>query len=197
MVASIGSSVSNWSDSLFSKLDTKNKGYIDKDDMATALSAAGGASANGASSTVDDTFAQLDGDKDGKVTRSELSASIEKVGDELQAQADQARVARTGASAPQGAAPAGGPPAGGGGGSTDSSASYVAAADTNNDGTVSADEQAAYDKLMAQQQTAAAAGEDKDVDASADPDRELAKALNLLKAYADNGSASGAVSVSV
>jgi Ca2+-binding EF-hand superfamily protein len=47
MVASISSNssaVSNWADSVYSKLDTKNQGYIEKTDLQDALSKA---SANG------------------------------------------------------------------------------------------------------------------------------------------------------
>ena len=91
MVASVSSStngVSNWTDSVFSKLDTKNQGYIDKSDLATALSATGDSAGSGDDSAVDDMFGAIDGDSDGKVTKSELSEAVSKLSDQLNAQFD-------------------------------------------------------------------------------------------------------------
>lgn len=135
-------------DALFAKLDTQKKGYIDAADLKNAAGAA----------KVDDTsaaaaFKQIDSDGNGKVTKSELSTAIDKVGDQLNAQLDASRTKTASA----GAKPAGGGGGHGGGGaapaasSSDSAttAKYVAAADTNADGTVSADEEAAYKKLQA------------------------------------------------
>ena len=140
-------STANISESIFAKLDTKKKGYIDAADLKNAAGAAKADDANAA-----EAFKQIDTDGDGKVTKSELSAAIDKVGDELNAQLDQSRM--------QAASVGGKPPAGGGGGggaprvesgSSDSetTSKYVAAADINGDGTVSADEAAAYKKLQA------------------------------------------------
>jgi len=153
MVASISSNtVSDWSSALFSKLDTKQQGYIEKSDIEAAFAKTGSAGASGDTSAADQLFAQLDGDQDGKVTKSELSTAIGKLADQLNAQFDQARVARGGGKGPPPAQGAGGPPPGAGAGgaapAADTSA-YNAAADTNNDGTVSADEAAAYAKLLA------------------------------------------------
>ena len=186
MVASISSStVSDWSNALYSKLDTNNQGYISKTDLeaayakatgttsASATSATGGASGTADTSAADQLFAQIDTNKDGKITKSELSDAVSKVADQLNAQYDQSRVAN-------GAQPAAGGgghvndgdghgrvgakgAVGGGGGapastgsstsgstsSTSSTSTYIAAADTNGDGTVSADEAAAYAKLQA------------------------------------------------
>lgn len=175
MVASISSSstnsssVSNWADSVFSKLDTKKQGYIEKSDLESALSAAGNGS-GGQSVDIDSTFGALDGDDDGKVTKSELTEAMTKLSDQLNAQFDASRVgggtqppsgpplegegeegamgALGGMGGPRGA---GGPPPGGGAqgaggagsaGETDetSSSTYVAAADTDGDGTVSEEE---------------------------------------------------------
>lgn len=181
MVASVNSSTSgssNWADSVFSKLDTRKQGYIDKSDLASALSATGDSSAAGDGSAVDDMFSAIDGDSDGKVTKSEFTDAMSKLSDQLNAQFDASRVqggmppgGAPGASATSSdensvsaAGAAGGtPPAGGmrgagggigGAGATDStdsttSTDYVAAADTDGDGTVSDAEQAAYDKKVA------------------------------------------------
>jgi len=188
MVASISSnsnSVSNWADSVFSKLDTKNQGYIEKTDLQDALAKVSGQGGHsGQAVDIDSTFGALDGDSDGKVTKSELTDAMTKLSDQLNAQFDASRVGR------------GGPPPGGGGGrvggsededtSTEGTGStstdYVAAADTDGDGTVSDAEQAAYDKKMA-------SGQGDQTGRSApqkDPMRELAHALHLLKAYAEN-----------
>jgi hypothetical protein len=183
MVASVSSSnsssISNWADSIYSKLDTKNQGYIEKTDLQDALSkVSGNGGDSGQSVNVDDTFSALDGDSDGKVTKSELTEAMTKLSDQLNAQFDASRVGRGGppaagqdsgdassstdASATSGAngmagmGGAGGPhgPHGGGradatSGTSSTSTDYVAAADTDKDGTVSDAEQAAYDKKVA------------------------------------------------
>jgi len=238
MVASVSSStsgVSNWTDSVFSKLDTKNQGYIEKSDLASALSATGNSDGGDSSSAVDDVFGAIDGDSDGKVTKSELSEAVSKLSDQLNAQFDAARVqGGMPPGPPPGGAPsdgsasasddggvsaagtaggmppaggmqgAGGPRGGGGAGgaggtestdSTDSTTStdYVAAADTDGDGTVSDAEQAAYDKKVASGEidkngnsTDSGASGGTEQARRKDPARELAHALHMLKAYADN-----------
>ncbi|MFL6657643.1 MAG: EF-hand domain-containing protein [Massilia sp.] len=153
MATTIGATGSrDVSTALFNKLDTKQKGYIDQADLKQALGAD-----KADDSKVAEVFTKLDSDKNGQVSKSELSSAIEKVGNELKAQQDQSRVnAASGRAGP----PAGARPAGGGGGAapapkTDSSTDqtkYVAAADTDGDGTVSDAEQAAYDKLLAAQE---------------------------------------------
>ena len=154
MVASISSStVSDWSNALFSRLDTKNQGFIEKSDIAAAFAQVDASSASGNASAADQLFTQLDSNKDGKVTKSELSSAIAKVADELNAQYDQARVARGGRGGPPPPGADGPPPGGAAEGASAASATstspYNAAADTNGDGTVSADEAAAYAKLLA------------------------------------------------
>jgi len=211
MVASVGSSsgVSNRSDSVVSRLDTRNQGTIDKSDLAGALSATADSQGSGGSGAVD---------SDGKVAKSELSEAMTKVSDQLNAQFDASRV--QGGMAPQGA---GGPPGGGGGGggtgagggvggaggvessTSTTSTDYVAAADTDGDGTISDAEQAAYDKKLASGEidkdgnsTASAPGSgDTDQTGQKDATRELAHALHMLKAYGDDGDASAASTGSV
>jgi hypothetical protein len=201
MVASISSStVNNWSASLFNKLDTKKQGYVDQADLAAAL----GTDATGSTTNSDDAaemVKQFDGDGDGKITQSELSSAISKVADELNAQFDSSRVDKsqagaaasdendtavsaTGAASTAGAAR--GAPPGGGGGAVPVSASsatsdnkYVQAADTDTDGTVTDEEAAAYKKLLASQ------AEGKQVNGG-DSDKDVARALDLLKNYVEN-----------
>ena len=181
MVASISGGLSTWTDSVFSKLDTKNQGYIEKSDLQSALSATdndGGMQ----SGDIDDAFGALDGDGDGKVTRSELTDAMTKLSDQLNAQFDASRV-NGGGMRPDGPPP--GPPPGGAG-STESTES-TEPADTNGDGTVSAQEQVAYDTQQASEsdggQTARARHE-------RDPMRDFAHALQLLKAYSDDSDTS-------
>ncbi|MFZ6720744.1 EF-hand domain-containing protein [Undibacterium sp. Ji49W] len=89
-------------DSVFSKLDTKNQGYLEISDLETAFgnisgtssstarsttaSTATGASSTSSSSTVNDLFKKLDSDGDGKVTKDEFSSGIKKLSDELETQ---------------------------------------------------------------------------------------------------------------
>lgn len=140
----------NVADALFTKLDTKQKGYINEADLKNAAAATGTDASKSA-----EVFKQLDSDADGKVTKSELSVAVEKVGNQLDAQLDQSRMDKASASAKPAAA---GLPSGAGGGAppaksadsdSTSTTKYVAAADTNGDGTVSADEEAAYKKILA------------------------------------------------
>jgi hypothetical protein len=231
MVASISSStVSNWSDSLFSKLDTKKQGYIDQSDLTAAL----GTDEAGSTTNKDDAAAMLkamDGDSDGKITKSELSTAISKVADELNAQFDSSRVDKsqltppgaagvantdeasstendqdkddaavsatgsaTGSSSTASAAKAA--PAAGGtvaASSTESTNKYVQAADTDTSGDVSDDEAAAYKKLMAKQAEAKAGSKPAE---AADSDKDLARALDMLKQYVDNSGAAGSATSS-
>ena len=202
MVASISGGLSKWADSVFSKLDTKNQGYIEKSDLQSALSATdnGGGMQSG---DIDDAFGALDGDGDGKVTKSELTNAMTKLSDQLNAQFDAARV-NGGGMRPDGPPP--GPPPGGAGGagstestgstgSTASTGNTTEPADTNGDGTVSAQEQAAYDT---QQASESDGGQATKARHERDPMREFAHALQLLKAYSDDSdtsSTSSSVSV--
>jgi Ca2+-binding EF-hand superfamily protein len=80
MISGIGNSSSM--SQLFSRLDSKSQGYLEKSDLASAFSAISG----GDESAVDDVFAALDGDSDGKVTESEFASSLSKLQEELEAQ---------------------------------------------------------------------------------------------------------------
>ena len=81
---------------LFSQLDTKNQGYLEKSDLQTALSSATGDS----SSNVDALFTQLDGNSDGKVTKDEMADTLKKLADELYNQFNQMRTQEGMAAAP-------------------------------------------------------------------------------------------------
>jgi hypothetical protein len=99
--------------------------------------------------------------------------------------------------------PSGPPPGGGAQGAAEAtsgtSSTYVAAADTDGDGTVSEEEQAAYDKKVASGDAGSGASTGSkgaagkpDGPAQRDPVREPALAMDLLKAYADNGTSAAA-----
>jgi len=142
-------------DDIFSSLDTKNQGYIDKDELQTALTQATGGSSSDASQQVDQIFQALDTDGNGQISKAELSAGLDKLAaaggaasatstgstpgtDAQDGTAVTASAATTGTST----AHAGG--AHGSGGASDDSQSY-APADTNHDGVVSPEELAAYE----------------------------------------------------
>ncbi len=75
-------------ESLFAKLDTSGKGYIEKADLQTAFQSV--STLSGASA--DDVFASLDGDGNGKVTQQEMSDSIRKLSDALESQFQSLRM---------------------------------------------------------------------------------------------------------
>lgn len=88
MISSLGSSAAQISSSLFSKLDSNNKGYIAESDLQSAFAAL---SQNG-SSDVSELFSSLDGDSDGKVTQEELTSGVSQLLSELNSQFDNLRV---------------------------------------------------------------------------------------------------------
>jgi hypothetical protein len=141
---------SSVTDALFAKLDTKQKGYVDAADLKSAAGTDSAAASKSA-----EVFKQLDSNSDGKVTKSELSAAVEKVGSQLDAQMDQSRVKKAAAGAEAHGGAGGAPPAKSGGSDSATTTKYVAAADTNGDGTVSSDEEAAYKKVLASAETKA------------------------------------------
>ena len=219
MVASISSStVNNWTESLFNKLDTKKQGFVDQSDLADALGPdEAGSTAN--SDDAADMLKQFDGDNDGKITKSELSTAISKVADELNAQLDSSRVdksrvaatgendagdgstedddtavsdtglanIRTAPAARGGAAPAAAAS------SAEATNKYVQAADTDSSGEVSDDEAAAYKKLMAKQAETKAQPQPGE---GPDSDKDLARALDLLKQYVDHSGGGGSTTAS-
>ncbi|MFZ6759013.1 EF-hand domain-containing protein [Undibacterium sp. Ji50W] len=120
-------------DSVFSKLDTKNQGYLEISDLETAFgnisdtsssttsssttstassTSSAGTSNTSSSSTVNDLFKKLDSDGDGKVTKDEFSSGIKKLSDELESQFN---ARRTSGSRPPPPPDGGGGPGGDGG----------------------------------------------------------------------------------
>jgi len=161
----ISSNVSSLASSIFSKLDTKNQGYLEKTDLQSAFA---NIDSSSSSSDTDAIFSQMDADKDGKITKSELTTGINNLVDQLNSQLNSSR---TGSGMPP--PPGGMPPppsSSSSSGSTDDAgftkdeltkiasstddtnlsslmkkiASNFEAADTNQDGKVSSQEAMAY-----------------------------------------------------
>lgn len=83
---------SKMADRLFSKLDTKGRGYIEKDDLQSALDQVPPNKSSGAVPSADDIFQALDNDGDGKVTQQEMSDSVTKLVDQLNGQLQNMRM---------------------------------------------------------------------------------------------------------
>lgn len=96
MVSTISSSTSI--SQLFTKLDTKSQGYLEKSDLISAFANIGG---DNNSSSVDDVFQALDSDSDGKVSESEFTSTLSKLQEELDSQFNQMRMHGQGGHGPQ------------------------------------------------------------------------------------------------
>ena len=79
-------------DNLFSKLDTTNKGYLEKSDLQSALSQLPSSGSTSSSANVDEMFKKLDGNGDGKLTKDEMSSGMKKLADALDSQLNQMRM---------------------------------------------------------------------------------------------------------
>jgi len=131
-------------DDIFASLDTKNQGYIDKEELQAAFDAN---STDTAANTekVEQLFKTLDADGDNKITKTELSTGLQQMGGPEQ-QADGAVGGVDASAATAEAKPAGGarPSGSGSGESSASDTTSYEAADANKDGTVSLQELVAY-----------------------------------------------------
>lgn len=76
---------------LFSKLDTKGQGYIEKSDLQSAFDRMS-VSSSSQDASVDEVFSQLDGDGDGKLTQTELSSRLSELASQLDEQFNQRRM---------------------------------------------------------------------------------------------------------
>lgn len=83
---------SKMAEDLFSKLDTKGQGYIEKSDLESAFAGIGSTDTSSTSSGVDEVFSKLDSDSDGKVTKDELSSALQSLSKQLDAQFDNMRM---------------------------------------------------------------------------------------------------------
>lgn len=83
---------SKMADNLFSKLDTKGQGYIEKSDLQSAFDQVSSSRPSSGGASVDEVFQALDGDGDGKVTRQDMSDGIQKLADQLEGQFQNMRM---------------------------------------------------------------------------------------------------------
>lgn len=181
---------------LFSKLDTRNQGYIEKNDLASAFSQL----TSGSDNSVDNVFATLDSDSDGKVSESELSTVLSQLQEQLDGEFNRMRM-QGGPSGPQGMGgmpPA--PPADDAGfteeelaaqleeiGNTDGARSELlskivdnfAAADSDGDGKVSFAEAMAYDQSTRE----VSGGDGRTTTASSSDAQVMRQIMELLHAY--------------
>ncbi|NLC23196.1 EF-hand domain-containing protein [Oxalobacter vibrioformis] len=94
MISSISSSISSWNSSLFSKLDTQDKGYLEKSDLQSALESVTAVAGTASSENIDDIFSKIDSDADGKITENELGTALAQLAEELDNQFFQSRIER-------------------------------------------------------------------------------------------------------
>lgn len=212
-------SASEMAGNLFSQLDTKKQGYIEKSDLQAAFDNISGGT--GASASVDDVFSSIDSDSDGKVTKDELTTSLQNLADQLDAQFDSSRMAGAMGGMPPGPPP--GPPPGGGGGgagfskdelqsqldeigSTDSKRSSLISkvvenfdeADSDGDGKVSFQEAMAYDQANPSSSSSSASSTSTAAASSSSTEETVyQRILELLQAYAPNRGASEAAASSI
>lgn len=195
MTTSIASLSSQIASSLFSKIDTKNQGYIDKSELSSASSDDSGSSA-------DDAFNALDSDSDGKVTKSELTKGIENLLSSLNSSSVNGQ---DNANRPP---PPDGPPPNDNGNGDDSGltkdqmtkmaseskdsklssmlkdvSSNFDAADTNKDGKVSREEAMAYEKSKGNSASSTSNSSDT---TSANNEVAMKKIAELLAKYASD-----------
>ncbi len=203
MISGIGSS-SQLSSKLFSALDTKSQGYLEKSDFVSAFSkiSSTSSSTNSSSASVDDVFSALDSNSDGKVTKDEFASTLAK----LQEQLDSSRMHGGGHGGPQGAGgPPPPPPADDAGFTKDELSSQLEessssdsqrtellskivsnfeAADTNSDGKVSFTEAMAYDQ-SSQNSTASNATSGSSSSSNSEAGIMM-KIMQLMHAYGGN-----------
>jgi len=172
-------------DDIFSSLDTKNQGYLDKDELQAALNQTSG-STDANAQTVDQIFQALDTDGDNQISKSELSAAFDNAAASPATQ-DASASASAGSTQAASAQSAGGAHGGGGAESASSSTTYDPA-DTNQDGVVSPEEQALYDlKQGVSSDTQSAQG---NLDSILKVVSQLAKAYGQFDTQADTSNAS-------
>lgn len=170
---------SKMADQLFSKLDTKGQGYIEKSDLQSAFDQVASKGSSSNTPRVDEVFKALDGDGDGKVTKQEMSDGVTKLADQLESQFQSMRMSGKG---------------GGMGGMSKSDISGMAesttgsasqalstlaqnfdAADTNQDGKISAQEAMAFQ--ASNDQTSASSN------AQSSDARVMARIMDLMASY--------------
>jgi len=169
---------SKMADKLFSKLDTKGQGYIEKSDLQSAFDQVSSNKSTGKTPSVDDVFKALDGDGDGKVTKQEMSDSVTKLADQLDSQFQSMRMSGKGGMGGLSKSDIGSM-ADSATGSASQALNTLAqnfdAADTNQDGEISAQEAMAYQ--LSNETTLSSS------DAQSDDARVMARIMELAASY--------------
>lgn len=214
MISGIGNS-SQLSSKLFSALDTKSKGFLEKSDFTSAFSKLSSTSGTSGSSSVDDLFSALDSDSNGQVTESEFSSTLAKLQEQLDSQFNQMRMH----GGPQGAGSRPPPPPANDAGlskeeltakieeigssnsklsnSLSNIANNFEAADTNSDGKVSLTEAMAYDQSSKSSSATESSTGTASASTSASDNGEakiMMKIMQLMHAYTQQDQSSNAVS---
>jgi len=182
-------------DNLFTKLDTTNKGYLEKSDLQSALNQIHGSGSSSSSSntsaSVDEIFKKLDGNSDGKITRDEMSSGMKKLADALDSQFNQMRMKGS-----PGGGKGGPPPVQPGTSGTSSSQASSAEktydpADANHDGKVSLQENIAYELANLSSAPTSSDTDNTASSTSTNSDAQVMKQIiELMQAYSsfDSGS---------
>lgn len=213
-ISGISSGASQFASALFSKIDTRQQGYISQDDLTTAFSLVD--QARGKRSDIDaaEVFKQFDSDSDGKVTKDEFSTAIENLAAQLDQQLMSSRMGGAGGPGGEGGMPPP-PPKDDAGftkdqlssqleeiGSSDSKRSELLnkivsnfdKADTDGDGKVSFKEAMAYDKSTKTSDSSST--DTSSANAQANSEAQLmAKILQLAHAYGNFGSEQNSAAV--
>lgn len=204
---------SKMADALFSKLDTKNQGYLEKSDLQTAFDQLPSTGASGDSASVDEVFESLDGDGNGKITKDEMSSSLQKLAAQLDGQFNKMREGGMPPPPPEGASDSGYTKdqltsMASEIGATDSKRSSLMSslaanfeqADTDKDGKISAKEAMAYDQTTSSSGSASSTGVSSSSAESSDSTQIEAQIMRqimeLMRAYggsASEGAASGLI----
>lgn len=77
---------------LFSKIDTKNQGYIDKAELQSAIDNISADSTSATSASVEEIFKKLDSTGDGKITIQEMTDGFKKLSEQMDNQFNQSRM---------------------------------------------------------------------------------------------------------
>jgi Ca2+-binding EF-hand superfamily protein len=190
---------------LFSKLDTKSQGYLEKSDLESAFSQISSTTgANSSTTSADDVFSALDTNSDGKVTKDEFASVLAKLQDSVSSQFNGGQMHGAG-----GMAPPPPPPADDAGFSKDELTSQLQSADssdtkrtdlinkivnnfttadTDGDGKVSFKEAMAYDKSTQSTSSAASSSTTSTTESTASTTNStdaqlMMKIMQLMQAY--------------
>lgn len=166
---------SKMADKLFSKLDTKGQGFIEKSDLQSAFDQVASKSSSSNTPSVDDVFKVLDGDGDGKVTQQEMFDSVRKLADQLDSQFQSMRISGKGGDMSKSDITSMLDSTGSASQKLTDLAQNFDAADTNQDGKISAQEAMAFQ--MSNEKTLSSS------DAQSSDARVMARIMDLMASY--------------